>query len=238
MQIESWVLVAAGVSLFLCVISFIYERFNVATRLTTIGKIGGAIGSVALTVFAIVFAAAMGRLDTMASVFAANPLSFMMSTATGGDYTGECVVPGNDKSCAIYCCEAFDDPTNKWRDCDEHCRSKVGTVGNNTGSTCKLDQTRSAYCDVSKLAKTTNDGGQCNSDETKGPITCTCCRSMTTVPLYWWDCDTGCNSFLGLSGIDLKDKSMCADATNYKCATEVAQTADTITNNQNNAQSF
>jgi hypothetical protein len=217
--VEAWSLVLSGVCGAVSALAFVYERFRPRTVLSAVALFGGGLFAPLLFVFGVIFAAKNGRLGALATSVASGPLGFALGTTTGADYTGACFVSGNEETCTDVCCENVLDAKDRWRDCDGLCRSKKGVVGKNTGTSCRLDQSRKAYCNLSRLASVTSTNGFCNYSERGGPITCSCCRAVATTAAYWWDCDAKCNG-AGVPGFKLNTPALCLEAkTNaYKCA--------------------
>jgi len=155
----------------------------------------------------------------------------------GGTYIQACA----NGECAKYCCTDIVYPDIKWKDCSEKCNGWDGHSGESTGDTCQGDMSLDAYCRVD--AVTTRDSSftmdGCNSDASKGPVTCTCC--VDSAEKYWWDCNSGCSSLPVFTGTArAMPLAAChivleSDHDAYHCS---ETRSDWIRDDTNNDQSF
>ena len=110
--------------------------------------------------------------------------------------------------CSTYCCQN-ESGTERWKDCDPFCSSKIGRVGIPSKEDCTYD------LDIPAVCKYTGKGddiqiynaGLCNSVPTNGPLTCFCCVDNKE---KWWDCSSTCEGRPELQGVSV-DRTICID---------------------------
>lgn len=189
----------------------VYKRDNLIFHYMRRSLVLGLIGIPIAVILA--FVSGDGALF-LSSVFK-NPLSLMGSAFSGGseDYANTCI---NGK-CAHTCCQALNNVNDRWKDCNDTCKSKPGTVGRVIGTDCRFSE-MPFYCDgtlASGVQSGSNTISACQIDGS-GSKPCTCCEDMNQSE-RWWDCNSSCNSHHTLFGRAADSRGSCTGLTQIQC---------------------
>lgn len=198
-------------SLFGLIAPKVYKRDNLIFHYMRRSGVLGLIGIPVSIVLSFIFGD--GALF-ISSIFS-SPLSLMGSAFSGGeqDYANTCF---NGK-CAHTCCQALNNVTDRWKDCNETCKSKPGTVGRVTGTDCRFAD-MPFYCDGSLAGGEQSGSNQSSACQIEGAgaNACTCCEDLNQSE-RWWDCNSTCNSHHTLFGRESSSRSQCTGLTQIQC---------------------
>lgn len=205
-EIEFHVFLFSFVFIFIGIIGIIAKAVvtNKNNMIIKLMRITGVIGLLMLPLsFGISYFS--GRLNAFLYLLKNKPSEILKSIFTGKSMADTCY----NGRCSTYCCESSSG-SEKWKDCDPYCSSKLGVIGvRSEKNDCTYDLEIPAVCKFTGKGEgvINYNSGLCNSLPSNGPVTCFCCIDGKD---KWWDCNSTCEGRPELNGVSV-DRNVCID---------------------------